>query len=110
MFLSIVIWVLSCNAHTCTVCFGTVKVHVQYERQVCVCVHVHTTVTPFVHELDIACKNVLISHSSMMRCCTCSLISTCTMFPLTLAKEPHYSDDFFHLTTPSLQYSKNKNV
>ena len=53
--------------------------------------HAHTTITPFMHDLDIACKNVLISHNFMMHayaCCTCSLISTCTMFPLTLAKKP----------------------
>ena len=46
-----------------------------------VCMHAHTTITPFMHELDIACKNVLISHSSMMHayaCCTCNLISPCT--------------------------------
>ena len=32
------------------------------------------------------------------------------MFPLTLAKEPHYSDDFTGLTNASLQYSKNMNA
>ena len=51
-----------------------------------------TTITPFMHDLDIACKNVLISHNFMMHanaCCTCNHI----MFPPTLAKEPHYSDD-----------------
>ena len=37
-----------------------------FERQVLICMHAHTTVTPFMHDLDIACKNVLISHSSMM--------------------------------------------
>ena len=51
------------------------------ECQVCICMHAHTTVTPFVQELDIACKNVLISHNSMMHvyaCCTCNLINPCT--------------------------------
>ena len=38
-------------------------------------IHAHTTVTPFVHELDIACKNVLISHNSMM---LAALVSSCT--------------------------------
>ena len=41
----------------------------------------HTTITPFMHDLDIACKNVLISYNFMMHanaCCTCNLISTCT--------------------------------
>ena len=67
-----------------------------FERQVRIYMHAHTTITLFMHDLDIACKNVLISHNFMMHahaCCTCNLISTCTMFPLTLAKEPHYSDD-----------------
>ena len=61
----------------------------------CVYMHAHTTITPFMHDLDLACKNVLISHNFMMHvnaCCTCNLISI-IMFPLTLAKEPHYSDD-----------------
>ena len=59
------------------------------------------------HELDIACKNVLISYSSMMHAYAyyiCNLLSTC-MFPLTLAKEPHYSDDFFHLTEAERSFS-----
>ena len=41
----------------------------------------HTTITPFMHDLDIACKNVLISHNFMMHanaCGTCNLINTCT--------------------------------
>ena len=41
----------------------------------------HTTVTTFMHDLDIACKNVMIIHNSMMHAyasCTCNLISTCT--------------------------------
>ena len=39
--------------------------------------HAHTTVMPFMHELHMACKNVLISYSSMMHayaCCTCNHI------------------------------------
>ena len=50
-----------------------------FEHQVRICMHVHTTITPFMHDLDIACKNVLISHNFMMHanaCCTCNLIST----------------------------------
>ena len=65
--------------------------------------HAHTTITPFMYDLDIACKNVLISHNFMMHanaCCTCNHI----MFPPTLAKEPHYSDDLtslmHHYNTP----------
>ena len=63
----------------------------------CVYASMHTQpLLHSMHDLGIACKNVSISHNFMMHanaCCTCNLISTCTMFPLTLAKEPHYSDD-----------------
>ena len=52
-----------------------------FERLVRICMHAHTTITPFMHDLHIACKNMLISHNFMMHanaCCTCNLISTCT--------------------------------
>ena len=57
--------------------------------------HAHTTITPFMHDLDIACKNVLISHNFMMLAAfvVYKYMYEVIMFPLTLAKEPHYSDD-----------------
>ena len=42
----------------------------------------------FMHELDIACKNVLNRHNSMKHAYASNYVS------FTLAKEPHYSDDF----------------
>ena len=49
----------------------------------------HTTVRYCMHELDIACKHVLISHDSMIHayaCCTCNLMYMykVILFPLTL--------------------------
>ena len=57
----------------------TVKVFTSLNTK-CVYACTHTTITPFMHDLDIACKNVLISHNFMMHanaCCTCNLKSTC---------------------------------
>ena len=65
--------------------------------------HAHTTITPFMHDLDIACKNVLISHSMHMLAALVTLYKV-LKFLLTLAKEPHDSDDFtsliHHFNTP----------
>ena len=73
------------------------------------CVHVrtwHTSVSTFVHDIDIACKNVLISHNSMVL----PALVTLQVHAQRLANEPHYSDEPLHFTNASLQYSKNKNA
>ena len=80
------------------------------------CMHAHTTVTPFMHELDIACKNVLTSHSSMIHahtCCTCNLVSPCTKklcFLSQWLKKTIIQMISLHFTNASLQYSKNRNA
>ena len=71
--------------------------------------HAHT---PFMHDLDIACKNVLISHYFMMHayaCCACNLISVCT-FLLILANESHYSDDVPHLVSLMHHYNTPRTI
>ena len=56
----------------------SIVVQDDFERHVCIYTQL---LLHFMHDLDIACKNVLISHNFMMHanaCCTCNLISTCT--------------------------------
>ena len=79
--------------------------------QVSICMHACThTVTPFMHELDFACKYVF-RHNSMMHayaCCTCKLISPCTRqlcFFSHWLKNPifrrfHFTSLMHHFSTP----------
>ena len=70
-----------------------------FERQVSVCLYAHTTVAPFMHDLDIVCKNVL------------TLISTCTnklCFFSHWLKNPIIQMTSLDVTNTSLQYSKSK--
>ena len=60
---------------------------------------------------DIACKNVLISHNSMVHA-NASCTRTLQVYAQSNCKEPHFSDMplLNHFINASLQYSKNKNA
>ena len=47
-------------------CYG---LDIMNAKCVYVCMHEHTAVTPFMHDLDIVRKNVLIRHNSIMHAC-----------------------------------------
>ena len=65
--------------------------------------HAHTTVMPFIHELHIACKNVLISYSSMMHAYACCTSNHIVFKELMNADTFHKPGPHSHTTLSSVQ-------